>query len=231
MKTPMLRLDLCDFSDACIVVKRDITLEGDDDANKHNKNLTFKNNTPFINCITKINVIKIDNAEDLDVVMPMYNLLEYKKTRGSLWNYYRDEPIGPYSTNSESFKYKTRIVGKTLNNDLLTDAEVAVPLKHLSNFWRSLDIPLINCEVEIILTWSKNCVLADMTVDADADPAIVAPSGATFKITDRKLYVPVVTLSKENDIKLSEKLKTGFKKTIKWNKYRSQMTIQNNNNI
>ena len=69
-----------------------------------------------------------------------------------------------------------------------------------------------------------------MTVDADADPAIAAPSGVTFKITGTKLYVPVVTSSKENDIKLLEKLKPGFKKTIKWNKYRSQMTIQNNNN-
>ena len=231
IKTPMLRSDLCDFSDAYIVVKGDITLKGDDDTNKHNKNLVFKNNVPFINCITKINGIKNDNTEDLDIVMPMYNLIEYcknyKKTTGSLWNYYRDQTSDPLSINSESFKYKTSTVGKTLNNDSLTDAEVVVPLKH---FWRRLDIPLINCEVEIILTWSKNCVLADMTVDADADPAIVAPSGATFKITDTKLYIPVVTLSKENDIKLLEKLKSGFKKTIKWNKYRSQMTIQNNNN-
>ena len=89
---------------------------------------------------------------------------------------------------------------------------------------------MINCEVELILTWSKNCVLADMTVDVDADPAIVAPSGATFKITDTKLYVPVVTLSKENDIKLLEQLKSEFKRTIKWNKYRSKMTIQTQNN-
>ena len=114
VKTPMLRSDLCDFSDMYIVVKGDITLEGDDD-------LVLKNNAPFINCITKINGIKIDNAEGLDVVMPMYNLLEYsknyKKTTGSLWNYYRDQPSDPLSTNSESFKYKTRIVGKTLNND------------------------------------------------------------------------------------------------------------------
>ena len=165
----------------------------------------------------------------------MYNLLEcsknYRKTTGSLWNYYRDQPSDPLSTNSESFKYKTSIVGKTpQDNDSLTNVEVVIPLKYLSNFWRNLDIPLINCEVEIILTWSKNCVLADMTVDADADPAIVAPSGATFKITDTKLYVPVVTLSKENNIKLLEKLKSGFKKTIKWNKYSSQMNIHNNNN-
>ena len=88
------------------------------------------------------------------------------------------------------------------------------------------NIPLINCEVELIVTWSKNCVLTDMTVNVDADPAIAALSGAIFEITDTKLYVPVVTLSKENDTKLLEQLKTGFKRTIKWNKYRSQMAIQ-----
>ena len=76
IKTSMLRSD---FSDAYIVVEGDITLEGDNDANKRNKNLAFKNNAPFINCISKINGVKIDNAEDLDVVMPMYNLLEYSK--------------------------------------------------------------------------------------------------------------------------------------------------------
>ena len=234
----MLRSDLCDFSDMYIIVKEDITLEGDNDANKHNKNLVFKNNAPFINCISKINSIKIDNAIDLDVVMAMYNLLEYSKsytkTTGSLWNYYRDESSNPLSTNSESFKYKKSIAGKTpQDNDSSTNAEVVIPLKYLSNFWKNLNIPLINCEVEIILTWTKNCVLADMTTrDAGNNndpPAIVAPSGATFQITDTKLYAPVVTLSKENDIKLLEQLKTGFKRTIKWNKYRSQMTIQNNN--
>ena len=77
IKTSMLRSDLCDFSD--IVVKGDITLEGDNDANERNKNLVFKNNAPFINCISKTNGVKMDNAEDLDVVMPMYNLLESSK--------------------------------------------------------------------------------------------------------------------------------------------------------
>ena len=117
-----------------------------------------------------------------------------------MWDCYRDESNDPLSTNSESFIYKTRIVGKTpQNDDSLTNAEVVIPLKYLSNFWRSLDIPLINCEVELILTWSKNCVLADMLVNAVPNPPIVPPTGATFKITDIKLYVPVVTLSKEND--------------------------------
>ena len=100
----MLRSDLCDFNDVYIVVKRDTALEGDNDANKRNRNLAFKKNASFINCISKINGIKIDNAEDLDVVMPMHNLLEYsknyRKTTGSLWNYHRDEPSNPLSSNS-----------------------------------------------------------------------------------------------------------------------------------
>ena len=164
----------------------------------------------------------------------MYNLLgyskNYKNTTGSLWNYYRDEPSNPLSTNSESFNYKISITGNTYNVDeKITDddgnevdnpnydankfgknkAEIIIPLKHLSNFWRSLNILLINCEVELILTWTKNCALADMTV------ADNPPNGLEFQITDTKLYVPVVTLSKENDIKLLEKLKSGFKRTIK----------------
>ena len=126
---------------------------------KTKASVAFKNNAPFINCISKINGIKIDNAEDLDVVMPMYNLLEYRKnyrkTTGSLWNYHRDESSNPLSCNSESFKYKTSITGNTYNVDEKitnddgnevnnpkydaskvgkNETEVALPLKHLSNF-------------------------------------------------------------------------------------------------
>ena len=201
-------------------MKRDIILEGDNDSNKRNKNLAFKNNAPFINCISKINVVQIDNAEDLDVVMAMHNLLEcsknYRKTTGSLWNYYRDEPSNPLNTNSKSFSYKTSILGERPgDNDSLRNAEFVIPLKYLSNFWRTLSIPLINCEVELILTWSKNCILADMTVNASANLAIVALSSATFQIKDAKLYVPVVILPKADNIKLQEQLKSGFKRTIK----------------
>ena len=200
-KTSMLRSDLCDFSDAYIVVKGDITVEGNNNAIKRNKNLVFKNNAPFINCITKINGIKIDNAEDLDVVMPMYNLLEYsknyRKTTGSLWNYYRDEPNNPplnnYNadpiTNSESFKYKSSITGKTSNANqedgenteqgntkTKKNLEIVVPLKHLSNFWRTLDMPFINCEISLTLTSYGDCVLTDITTQValaaqENDPA------------------------------------------------------------
>ena len=90
----MLRSDLYDQSNACIILKRTVTVEGTNDANKRNKKLTFKNNAPFRSCISKINNTLIDNAEDLDIVMPTYNLLEYNDnysvTSGIFWNYYRD---------------------------------------------------------------------------------------------------------------------------------------------
>ena len=91
---------------------------------------------------------------------------------------------------------------------------------------------MINCEIELILAWSKNYALADMTVIAAGNnkdpPATVATTGLEFQIKDTKLYFPVVTLSNENDNKFLEQLKSGFKGTTKWNKYRSQTTIQSN---
>ena len=195
--------------------------------------MIFKSNAPFINCTSKINDLKIDNAEDLDVVIPIYNFFEYsknyRKTRGSLWNYYRDEPNSDtddseimYSIiNSKSFDYKANFIGSVTHNNLTkNDVKIVVPLKYLSNFWRSLNIPLINCEVELILTWFKNCVLIskstrDADYNASVDRKIDVPENAIFQITDTKLYVPVVTLSKENGTKVSEQLKPGFKRTIK----------------
>ena len=111
-----------------------------------------------------------------------------------------------------------------------------MPLKCLGNFFRSLKIPLINSEVSLTLTWSKNCVItskATREADPDADPAVAGinnPTNAVFKTKDTKLYVPVVTLSAENDNKLLEQLKAGFKRTIKWNKYRPEMSNQTKNN-
>ena len=154
----------------------------------------------------------------------------YRKTTGSLWNYYRDEPNNPplndyhpltvnYNadpiTNSESFKHKSNITGKTSNANqengenteqgntkTKKNLEIVVPLKHLSNFWRTLDMPLINCEVSLTLTCSESCVLTDIITQAaraaqvgtPTRPAINAPTGATFQITDTKLHVLVVAL-------------------------------------
>ena len=164
----------------------------------------------------------------------MYNLLEYsknyRKTTGSLWNYYRNEPnsginngINYSIMGSKSFDYKANFIedGVTHNNLTKNDVKIAVSLKYLSNFWTSLIIPLINCEVELILTWFKNCVLiskATREADYNANPVVRKidnPENVTFQITATKLYVRVVTLSKENDTKLLEQLKSGLKRTIK----------------
>ena len=132
LKTSMLRSDLCDYSDAYINVKEDITVRATDGANnirdKKNRPLAFKNNAPFISCISKINGVLIENAQALDILMPMYNLLKYSKnyskTSVSLWNYYRDELTdetnddnGPNKNviNSKSFIYKASITGSTYN--------------------------------------------------------------------------------------------------------------------
>ena len=121
------------------------------------------------------------------------NIAKIIKNDVSLWNYYRGEPTNPLCSNSESFKYKNNITGNTYNigdgeegydaNKVgKNETEVVIPLKHLSNFWRRLNIPLINCEVELILNWSKNCVLADMKVRAAQgdNPATVASTGLEF---------------------------------------------------
>ena len=211
------------------------------------KKIAFKNNASFTSCILKISSTLTDNAEYLDIVMPMYNLIEYSKnyskTTGSLWNYYRDEPNSGAEGNinysikdSKSFDYKTKITGRLEGSDTEKEVEIVVPLKHLDNFWRTLDISLINCEVNLILTWSENCVIrskARRDADPDADPAVAAVNNltnGTFKIKDTKLYVPVVTLSTKDDNKLLQQLKAWFKRTIKWNKYRSEMTTQTKTN-
>ena len=202
----MLKSDLCDFSDAYIVVKGNIVVTNPKNA-KRNKSDAFKNSAPFINCISKINGVQRDNAEDLDVQMPMYNLLEYSKNYKKYWELCRN----PLSSNSESFKYKKSITGKTYDGyddaDQVgqNETKVVIPLKDLSNFWRSLNIILINFEIELNLTWSKNCPLGDMTVRAAGNnndpPKMVAPTGLKFQIRDTKLHVPAVTLSTKNDKK------------------------------
>ena len=161
-KTTMLKSSLCDYSDAYILVKGRITITGAGaDAaarqeDERDKGVAFKNYAPFINCISEINNTLVGNAKDIDIIMPMYNLIEYSdnyaKTKGSLWQYFRDKPNDNLA-DSESFKSKIKITGKTPNDNNVKDVEIIVPLKYLSNFWRTLEMPLINCEVNLILTW------------------------------------------------------------------------------
>ena len=243
-KTPMLRSDLCDYSDAYILVKDTITVTAPGVNNnahnirdKRNRPLILKNNAPFASCITRINGELIEDADDLDIVMPIYNLLEYsknyRKTIGSLYNYYRDELSDDADdnnfaninvVNSEACKYKNKITGNTYNVDAAAQGydvnkngtqkvELAIPLKYLGNFWRALNIPLISCEVSLELKWNKNCAITSLEQrDIGGNNRDNAPTGATLAINDCKLYVPDVSLSKDDEIKLLTNLKLGFKR-------------------
>ena len=160
-KTAMLRSNLCDYIDAYILVKGNITVNNTAAdgaaANNEAKKVIFKNYVLFTNCISKINNTRIDNAEYIDIVMPMYNLIEYSdnysKTTGSLWQYCKDIPgvnkVGNIIdftaiNTTDSFKIKTKITGQTNNDGEINGIEIMVPLKYSSNFWRALEMPLIN---------------------------------------------------------------------------------------
>ena len=237
-KTTMLKSSLCDYSDAYILVKGTISVNNTAAqgaaANNTNKKVIFKNCAPFTNCISEINNTQIDNAKDIDIVMPMYNLIEYSdnyaKTTGSIWQYCKDIPARNNNNEiteftlvntTDSFKFKAKITGQT-EDDGTKDVEIMVPLKYLSNFWRTLEMPLINCEVNLILTWSSTCVLISTNIPNQA---------AIFEITDTKLYVPVVTLSTQENTKFLQQLESGFKRVINWNKYLSkpELLAQNPN--
>ena len=150
--------------------------------------------------------------------MPMYNLIEYSDnysdTSGGLYGFKRDEISNNANVtnddNSPSFKYKASGIGDTENNGTENGIKIAVPLKHLSSFWRSFEMRLINCKVELSLKCIEYYVL---TTAANA-------SNATFKITGAKLYVPIVTLSAEDNVKLVKQLNEGFKRPVYWNKYK-----------
>ena len=171
-KTTMFKSSLCDYRDAYIHVRGEITItraRADAAArqeDERDKVVAFTNCAPFTICISEINNTQIDNCKDIDIVMPMYYLIEYSdnnaKTSGSLWQYYRDEPNDNLA-DSESSKSKIKITGKTLDNGNEKDVEIMVPLKYLSNFWRTLEMPLINCEVSLISTWSSTCVITNST--------------------------------------------------------------------
>ena len=229
---------LGDNSDAYILVKGNIRVANTAvayvNANNKNINVIFKNCAPFTDCMSEINNTQVDNAKDIDAVMLMYNLIgyydNYFKISGSLWQYCRDEPalgnnngnIVEFSDNNatDSFKLKEKITGQA-DNDSTKDVEIMVLLKHLkkSFFWIILEIYLIDCEINLILTWSADCVIKSCAID----------QSATFAVTDKKRYVPIVTLSTEDNVKLLQRLKSGFKKAINWNKYQSKVTTQAQN--
>ena len=209
--TTMLRSNLCDYADPYILVKGTITITGAEDnaaarqTDERDKGVIFKNCASFTKCISKINGTDIDNVQDIDIVMPMHNLIEhsnnYSKTSRSLWQYY-EKDLNNEIARSESFKSKVKITGKTRNDGKTKEIEIMVPVKYLSNFWRTLEMPLINCEVNLILSWSKDCVITNST--------------GKRKIQNNwcKIYVPVISLSTQDNAKLLQQLNSGFRGTI-----------------
>ena len=195
-KTAMLRSSLCDYSDAYILVKGNITVNNNAGAgaaaNNIGKKVIFKNCAPFTSCISKINNTQIDNAEYIDIVMSRYNLIEYSdnysKTSGSLWQYCKEilavddhgNIVNFDGTNAtDSFNFKTKITGPINDNGRIDVeiiiVEIMVPLKYLSNFWSTLEMPLINCEIQLIFDWPANCVIIYTNI---------ANQVSTFTITD-----------------------------------------------
>ena len=198
--TRSLKPNLCDCAEAYILVDGTIRAAAAD----ANTRLALKNCAPFTKCNLEINDEHVDTAENLDITMPMYNLIEYsdnyQDSSATLYQYKRDEPPEANAINdlitdtSSSFKYKVSLLGNPVvaNNIARINVKVVVPLKYLSNFFRSLEMPLINCKIKLNLTWKKECVLS--TDDGNA----------VFIINDTKLHVPVVTLSEENNKEIIE---------------------------
>ena len=177
--TRSIESSLCDYSDTYILVTGNITATPNNEA----KQVVSKNCAPFKDCRTEINDTSVDYANFINITMPMHNLIEcsgnYSDTSESLWGFKRDEIVGnadvTNNDNAHSFKYKASIIGNTDGNERKNGVEIAVPLKYLSNFWRSLKMPLINCEIELSLNWIERCLLT-------------VANTAIFQITDKKLY-------------------------------------------
>ena len=199
--TEVLKANFCDNNDAYILVRGDITVTA-----AAATQVSFKNCIPFTTCITKIGGTMTDDAEDLDLIMSMYNLIEYSsnysETTESLWFYSKDESTdfnnNIANTNDfKSFKYNAKLLGNTEvqpnpnhANGILKNTTIALPLKYLSNFCKSLEMPLINSKIELKLKWTKYFVLSANGNDKDDN------NNNIFTIKDTKLHVPVATVIK-----------------------------------
>ena len=232
--TRVLKPNLCDYAEAYILVDGTIRAGNALDATR----LALKNCAPFTKCNLEINEEHVDTAENLDIVMPMYNLIEYSNnyqdSSAILYQYKRDEPLennavaNLTASNSNSFKYKIKLLGNIPQLDAdaarvgRLNVKVVVPLKYLSNFFRSLEMPLINCKIKLNLTWKKESVLS--TLDDDAGNP---ENNAAFIINYTKMYVPVVTLSKEDNKDFIEQQNKGFQRSIYWNEYKTKEINEN----
>ena len=225
--TRVLKPNLRDYAEAYILVDGTIRALAANAAGAAAARLALKNCAPFTKCNLEINDEHVDTAENLEIVMPMYNLIEYsdnyQDSSATLCQYKRDEPPEDNAindltvNNSSSFKYKVNLLGNPVPTNLIVkrNLKVVVPLKYLSNFFRSLEMPLINCKTKLNLTWKKECVLSNQAGEA------------VFIINDTKLYVPAVTLSKEDNKDFIEQQNKGFQRSIYWNEYKTKEIIEN----
>ena len=221
--TRVLKTNLCDYAEAYILVDGTIRAA----AANANTRLALKNCAPFTKCNLEINDEHVDTAENLDISMPIYNLIEYsdnyQDSSATLYQYKRDEPpeddaaADLTTDNSSSFKYEISLLGNPVvaNNIARLNVKVVVPLKYLSNFFKSLEMPLIKCKIKLNVTWKKDCVLSTSVGET------------VFIINDTELYVPVVTLSKEDDKDFIEQQNKGFQRSIYWNEYKTKEINEN----
>ena len=201
--TKSIESSLCDYSNAYVLVTGNIAVTrtiaaASDEPVKNNEPLTaatqvaFKNCAPFKDCRTEINDALVDYADFINIAMPMCNFIEYSgnysDSSGSLWGFKRDDLVNNVDVNNEdnapSFKYKENLIANTEADGIKQGIKIAVPLKYLSNFWRPLEMPLINCKVELPLKWIETCLLTTAEIGANADAT--GADEATFKITDAK---------------------------------------------
>ena len=208
-ETKVIKPNLCDYSDAYILVSGNIQKK------PANSVVAFKNCAPFHTCDVTINDEHVEKAEDLDIVTPMYNLLEYsdnyQDSTRTLYQFKRDEPPdnnAEVANNTTSLVYKSKLIKGTDNNNV-NNVKLVVPLKYVSIFFRSLEMPLVNCKIDLKLRWHKDCMIS--SANAAAGQVV------SFMITNTKLYVPVVTLSTKDNTNLTKQLNEGFKRTIYWN--------------
>ena len=246
--TEIVKPFLCDYSDAYILVTSDIKVAVTD----NNTRVAIKNFHPFTRISFKLNGEQVDTADNLDLTMESYNMLEYSDnyadTTASLYQYKRPEPRDNNgvlndltAANSSSFKCQSGLIQKQLTKEnghsetanvsadpnfnvahrLWRNIKIVVALKYVSNFFRSLEFPLINTKLYMELNWTQNSVLSSIN------------QNSIFQITRGELYIPVVTLNIEDNNKLSELLSEEFEKTVTWNEYKSKIegiNISANNN-
>ena len=234
--TKVVKPFLCDYADAYILVTGDIAVT----RGNGNTKVAFKICHPFTKCKIHLNDESVEDSENLDIIMNMYNLIEYSDnysdSTASLYQFKRHEPLennADLTDASSLFSYTSALLETTetqiaananpnipLTHRLWRNVQIIVPLKYISSFLRLLEMPLTNTKLHIQLNYTKYSVISSGFREPGADEAV---NSSTFKITKTELYVPTVTLNTEDNNKLNQLLDTEIKRTVYWNEYKSKI--------